>query len=262
MKSFFKASLIVGAILLVLGTVMSVTALAMGAGKKLAWNITIDSWEDGKLSLEEIYEDVTSLDFDIDFSMLSVHEGETFSIEAYDADSSFVSKVENGVWRIRERHENYGFRIFKNRRQSRIKITLPKDFIADKADIELGAGQVVIDALQAKNCDLDVSVGELRVKNLSAEQLSLNCDVGRAVLAGRIEKKGEIKCDLGEIKLTLEGEEKDYSYDLDVELGHAKIGKNQYTGISNQRIRNENADKSLSIDCGVGSVNVEFVAAE
>lgn len=154
---------------------------------------------------------------------------------------------------------------------------VPKGVIFDKVNVDLGAGQVNLDALETKELKLDLGAGQVLSKGLCAEELSISVGAGDVSLqdaklekvkikvgAGNCEIQGDIReevdaeCALGNITLKLLGEEKDFDYDCDCVSGNISIAGKEYSGIAKEINVDNEADKKMDLECAMGNIEIEF----
>lgn len=70
-------------------------------------------------------------------------------------------------------------------------------------------------------------------------------------------KKTNIDCGMGNLKLNLFGNEKDYSYDVKLGLGNFKFNKEKRSG-TYQSFDENKKENHISVNCGMGNVNIEI----
>ena len=93
MKTFIKIWLAISLIALTIGTITVFVILVIGGGKRAVPGY----------SLNESYENVSAVDFNIKYGKVYIKEGSGFSIAAENiTGNSFKSYVEDGVWHIDE----------------------------------------------------------------------------------------------------------------------------------------------------------------
>lgn len=158
-----------------------------------------------------------------------------------------------------------------------ITLYLPSGYRFQEVDLELGAGKMIIEEMQADDFSAEVGAGQLVVRNLSAYQAELDCGMGQmqlsdmqagnvsaAVGMGSIELDGSVSgdleadCSLGELKLTLTGKQADFNYELTCGMGELKVGDDSYSGMAQEKQIDNHADKNMQLECAMGSVKVEF----
>jgi hypothetical protein len=276
MKTFFKVWLGIGLIALGIGIAVVVLAFASGA-----------SWEDvPTYSVNESYEGISNLDFDISYGSVKIVEGDTFTIDAANMyDDSFESYVTDGTWYITEDYGNsvnlFGWR-FSLRQitewhhdiSPHITITLPKDFVADSVTLKVGAGEATAEAINTSKgsfsvdagrlqidqirvtdqSEYNVGAGEMILNNLTAKDVIMDCGIGNIEVDGVITGDNDISCGIGRIRMDINGEEEDYSYDISSDIGDVVINGRSY----HDRTIDHNAENNLNLDCGIGNITIEF----
>lgn len=257
MKIFSRVILITAAVFIGLGILLGVVSLSLGAkpGGLRNWEI---------YDFTQTYTDVTELSFDVSAGEVNIVSGTEFSIEAQNVPKEgFSSSVEDGVWIIKEqwpgsvRWFTWNGWPFQDEAPL-ITITLPEDFIAEKAEFSLAAGKADIEQLQAKSASLTVSAGQLTAEGLALQDAQIHCGAGQITLSGSITGGSKAECGAGQITLDLTGKEKDYNYTVNVGVGEVKINESSYHGFGDQVVVNNDAKNDLDIQCGVGQIKLKI----
>ena len=68
----------------------------------------------------------------------------------------------------------------------------------------------------------------------------------------------DIECGIGQINLTMDGCEDDYNYDISCGVGEIVCGDRRYSGIGHDDYVNNGAGKEMSLECGIGQINIAF----
>jgi hypothetical protein len=275
MKIFVKIWLTISLLAIAIGTAILIIIALFGGGRRAMQSFSVN----------ESYEDVTAIDFNIKYGKVYIKEGSGFSIAAENiTGNSFKSYVEDGVWHIDEDDKlvfgwDISFRhIFgRNEKYTRtITITIPQDFSAEKWVLNIGAGEVYVETINAdkgyfdvgagylcidrleirKESEYNVGAGSLVIKDITATDSHFDCGVGNVEIYGTLTGDNKLSCGVGRIKLELTGKEEDYSYDLSAGLGNVVINNRSYHNI-NKSINN-NTENRLMIDCGIGGIEINF----
>ena len=147
----------------------------------------------------------------------------------------------------------------KSRVVPRILITVPDNAALDKLKIAIGAGDFRTKnvKLSYKVGNLDVGAGSLLLNELIGGKMNLRCGMGSLEYTGIITGIVNIDCGMGSVKLKLKGNESEYSYDAKVGLGDFRFNNEKKSGVCKviDNIRKEN---HFSVNCGMGSVNIEI----
>lgn len=276
MKTFLKVWVGIGLIAIGFGIAVIILAFATGA-----------SWKDiPTYSMNESYDGVNDIDFDIGYGEVDIVEGSTFSIDARNmVEDGFESYVTDGTWYIREKYDNmvdvFGWRFslrqvfqWHNDYNPKITITIPSGFKADLFKLQIGAGEVTADEINAVtgvfsvdagrlkidtlNVDdsstYNVGTGEMELRDITAKDTKIECGVGHVVIDGTIIGDNDISCGVGSIELNLNGSEEDYNYEVEAGIGNIVIDGHSYY----DRNINNDSDNRMKLDCGIGNITVDF----
>lgn len=222
----------------------------------------------GEMKAYAVTETVENLEIDLSAAQFEIKSGSSFGVES----NHKYLKLENsnGQLSIKEKHQNFGI----HADDIRVILTVPENFVFDKADIVTGAGTVKIDRLEADNLSLELGAGEVSIDNLTANtsvkidsgageltidggelaNLDFDMGVGEVNLESRLTGNCEIDYGVGELNMTLIGKSDDYSITLDKGVGEATLedrkmhdGETYGTG-----------NTTVEIDGGVGELNINF----
>lgn len=279
MKTFSKIWISLGFLAIGIGIALVIVSACNG--------VTVEDIP--AFSKSESYSNVKSLDFQLDYGKVTIEEGDNFHIEADNLPKNdFKSYVEDGTWVIKTKNSNF-FHIFdldipagefgnwKFGREPEIIITIPEGFEADKIALDLGAGilnadninategsfsvgagSMIIDQLQVKEkSDYKIGAGKLELDNLNASNISVDCNVGHAEISGNIFGNNNIRCDVGTVKLDLDGQQNDYYYQIDSSIGNVIINGEDYENNDRRSIGNDSSNNKLFLDCSVGNITVD-----
>jgi len=129
---------------------------------------------------------------------------------------------------------------------------------AQTVDLEVGAGQIEVNALQADECDIEVGLGEATVKDAQVNNVDVRVGMGTLKWEGAVSERINGKCSMGEIEMLLSGSEEDYDYKVSVAAGNVTIGSRNYSGVGQKGTINNHADKKVVLDCAMGDIKVDF----
>ena len=222
----------------------------------------------GEMQTYQVNGEISSLDIEINAARLEIVQGEKFSVES---NHKYISvSSDSGKLRINETRRIASL----SSEAAVIKLTVPRGFVFDEADIETGAGKVTIDSLSADILDITLGAGKATVENLvansraeieggtgmltvnggSLNNLNLEMGVGSLTFKSRIEGNSSLDLGVGEAKLILLGNREDYCIELDKGLGEARL---EGESMRDDSVYGAGSNR-LSIDGGVGAVNIEF----
>ena len=154
---------------------------------------------------------------------------------------------------------------------------VPENYYYEGVEIELGAGEMTFDDLNAKKVSLEVGAGVIRCKSISAQELEASVGMGQIELSkmdvdkleaevgmgefvgsGVINNNGKLECSMGNVELTLDGSSQDYNYRLEAAAGNVDIGRDSFSGLATDRRIDNNAASTLEIECSMGNISVKF----
>ena len=137
-------------------------------------------------------------------------------------------------------------------------IKLPKDTAFESLELDLYGGILQVTKIQASDLDLSASAGLIQLSDFQADNMDIECGAGEIRISGRVTQDADIECGVGTVSATLLGKETDYDYNLSCGIGDIKVANDSYSGIGREMELNNGQGKSIQVDCGVGSVNLQF----
>lgn len=248
--------------------------------------------------LKDYYEeasDVTAIYLDIDTAELKIREGDSFSVSVNNIpEGCFSSTVKDGTWTvdcnyivsqktylhifcwdipIRTSKGNY-----IGSEKPQITLTVPKDFNASDWSITLGAGSIYAKKISTGNANFNIGAGKFEadavtisqsaslvvgagsmdITDLTADNVKIDCGVGSVSLSGSITGSNQIKCGIGHVALNLTTTESDYRYSVNCGIGKVRIGSLSSVSHSTGTFGNSSAENSFTLDCGIGSIEMDF----
>jgi len=286
MRSFSKVWLGISLCTIIFGMGLLVIAVASGA----EWKDVASYTNDALYSYDETYTDVKSIDMKIEYGEINLVEGDEFSIKADNMlDDDFESYVKDGTWMIRENDANdfhiFGFdfsaqQLFRWNGDftPHYTITIPRIFVAENVIIAIGAGDMEVESINAsqgtftlgagritigelvitEESEYNVGAGQMILENITANNISVECGVGDVAIEGIINGDNYIHSGVGSVKLDLQGNEEDYTYDVNAGIGSVSIGETSYNNVTNKIINSSNNANYLNLDSGIGDIDIDF----
>jgi len=259
------------AVALAVVIVVSIISACVGAGMILSrvfspnepvaseWNETVmsEEWEASELS---------ELKIELKSVSLRIERGEEFQVVA-DEEAVDVQRTGNEV-KIKEK--DFGFFGRWHKVGGEVKVTLPEEVSLEKVSLDMGAGTVYAQGLEAGELDLDLGAGRaefdglkvarraeidggaglLVVRGAEMVKLDLDMGVGKVEIETSLDGDSKISAGVGKLELTLVGEEDDYRVKFEQGLG----ALNQ-EGIS---LDNPEGRNLVEIDGGVGAIDLRL----
>ncbi|WP_099468603.1 DUF4097 family beta strand repeat-containing protein [Konateibacter massiliensis] len=289
MKSFTRGCLIFSGVAIAIGLVLTIIGGALGAGSTFASMLrdgrfsingnNIVSVVDGKNTTDFTgeFEGIETLNIDLNYGELNIQktDGDKYRVEAERVVRGFECREENGEliiedniknnWRIGdEYHPLITLYIPENATLKEADIDMGAGVVnaerieANTMDVDLGAGKFEADEIIAKEAELSVGAGQLTVEKIAADELNMDCGTGKMEVAGEIRGDANVECGIGTIKLTLNGEQSDYDYDIECGIGTIIVGTLTFGGVDGEKHIDNNSDYTMDINCGVGTIQISF----
>lgn len=209
--------------------------------------------------------DVSILKLNISASRVKIVKGEELVAAT---DNSEIEITEKGsVLEISERKK---LGVFENDRL--VIITVPENKVFESVSISAGAGEMNIEALSAETLNMDLgagdivfdridisgsasinaAAGELIVRQGRINDLEMNLAVGDVNLKAELSGKTEIECAAGDIDIELNGEEADYSIEVDKGISSCKLNGKELKDDT----RYGDGKNIIEIDGGIGDIEI------
>ncbi|AIW89406.1 hypothetical protein JO41_05955 [Treponema sp. OMZ 838] len=160
-----------------------------------------------------------------------------------------------------------------------ITVKIPQNMLFDTADINIGAGSLLLDSftanqrftlnagaaaidiknITASNVDIKTGIGETVFRNCSFTDTVMNTGIGETSFDGKICKNLDINAGIGEIDMRINGKKDDYLINATSGIGSILIDGRSARGLdSTFRINNQNALHTICVKAGIGKVNIRF----
>ena len=122
----------------------------------------------------------------------------------------------------------------------------------------IGAGQLLMEDMALGNLKVSLGAGELEAEDVTVENLTASIGAGNMDFSGGIYRSAEISCSMGNVDMELEGDKDDFNYQLSCVAGNMEIDGDRYSGAAMERYIDNGAAKTITIDCSMGNVEVDF----
>lgn len=166
----------------------------------------------------------------------------------------------------------------ENASQCKICLYLPEGYHWDEVDMELGAGSIYVESMDAGKLDLEVGAGKLDMNMVIADSVEASVGAGEVILNGINVKRLELEvsmgsvsvngtvsgnidaeCSMGNIDLYLTGFQEEFNYQLECMAGNIELeGQNYGKGITQTQKIDNGADKKIDLECSMGNILVNF----
>ena len=190
--------------------------------------------------------------------------GNKYSLETRGVSSDSVNCYlsQDGVLTVNNT-KRLNFNFWGHNRGSRILprflVTIPENAHLNSLKIIIGAGN-----LRTKGCNIssqnvyfDVGAGNLVFGRIVSEKSNFRCGMGNLELSGELKGFTTIDCGMGAVKIDMNGNPSDYSYDVKLGLGDFKFNSEKRSGVC-RVYNNEKKKNHFSVNCGMGSVVIKI----
>ena len=130
---------------------------------------------------------------------------------------------------------------------------------ANQVEITVGAGQIDVDVLEANTLDVDIGAGQGIIGDFIADRANMHVGAGQLDITGTVEERADLDCGIGEITFNVRGSQEEFGYNISVGIWEANFGNISVAGLGRDTAGNQHLDKQIDISVGIGSVTVNFV---
>lgn len=268
MKKGWKIFWMTCGITFAVGVILFVTGLGMGATMEVLKD-RIPIKETYSPDIQENYQGVRELNLDTatgEIKILKAPAGQqNITVKTHKISKSLRFKCyeKDGILNIETNEKVWNWIYAKNHAEdAKIYIYIPEEYELEDAELNLNAGSIYIEDIHTKQLDIDVDAGEVHADHFLTNELTMNCDVGLIEAVGKTIGDADLETGVGEIDFTAIGSETDYNYDLSCDIGSIVCGTREFTELGSEYNIDNQTDKTMAIDCGVGDVNVQFRAEQ
>lgn len=209
------------------------------------------------VDFDETYEDVKSIKIDNGTGKLVIKNGDAFRVVGENVDKKFSSKLRGGVLDVRNENNIRGL-WNGNSKKGRCMLTVyvPQGVKLERLYVDMGVGNGEMEGLEAGNLEIDMGTGNLTLDHIKTEYLDLDGGVGNAEIRNITFEKADIDGGVGNVTMDpVIGSRTDFSIDMDSGVGTVRIDGQKLKGDYKE---NRGKSKTISIDGGVGSVDLRF----
>ncbi|MBQ8209169.1 MAG: DUF4097 family beta strand repeat protein [Clostridia bacterium] len=224
----------------------------------------------GELKTYTVSDRVADIEIDVAAAEFTVMQADSFYVESNI--ENITVKVNNGCLKIDDNVESGASLLSAD--TAVLNVYIPAGYVFGVADIDTGAGRVVINELSANELELDLGAGEAEMKNITVTDKTeisggtgnvnitdckfykpeLSLGVGEFSFTGELLGKGSIDMGIGEANIILLGDKNDYTVSVTKGVGEANVDGYR---VDNNEVFG-NGENRIDISGGIGEVNVEF----
>ena len=127
-----------------------------------------------------------------------------------------------------------------SRKEAKIEVIVPENYYFDKVEVEAGAAACEINGIVTRKLESGVS---------------------SMAFTGRVDEKLEVETGVGVTSVKLTGSREDYNYKIQCGAGSVNIDGDQYSSLGVERKIDNRAARSMELECGVGTIEVQFTGS-
>lgn len=159
-----------------------------------------------------------------------------------------------------------------------IYLEIPKDFVFEDIDLELGAGIIEADSFQASNLiEMKVGAGEVIVASLTANTFTAEIGAGNAEIENAVVKDSDIQiglgnmtysglitgnlsaeCGMGNLDLYLNDAYENHNYVVDLVMGNMTLHQKSFSAVACSDHIQNGASSTYDLECGMGNMTILF----
>ena len=208
--------------------------------------------------------EVNKISMDFGAAEVVLIEGDKYSIETRglpeECLNCYLSK--EGTLVVSNSHR-FNLNFWSHNRRSRlvprVLVTIPGNTEVEKLRIAIGAGKLTTKPLSLKcaSGNVDVGAGNMVLDGISGGRIDMRCGMGNLEFKGSVTGSVNLDCGMGSVSLDLKGDPKSYSYDAKVGLGDFRFNGDKKSGVC-QIYNNQKLENHFSVNCGMGSVTIKI----
>lgn len=225
--------------------------------------------DDERRSIDALYFEfdrtsVKNLSMDFGAAEVVIIEGNKYSVETRGLPEESLNCYLNKegtlvVSNMRRFNLNFWSHNRRSRIVPRILITVPENAVVEKLRIAVGAGKLTSRKLSVncKSGNIDVGAGNLVIDGIFGGRIDMRCGMGNLDFKGSINGSVILDCGMGSVNVNLKGNPKAYSYDAKVGLGDFRFNGEKKSGVC-QIYNNQKLENHFSVNVGMGSVTIDI----
>lgn len=129
---------------------------------------------------------------------------------------------------------------------------------AENAYMEVGAGQIVLKDAEVNDLILSVGAGLVKLEDMEVSTLDAEIGLGEFVAGGAVKDNVYVECSMGNVELELEGRKRDFNYYISNATGNVELDGDSYGGLSGEHNIDNGAGKDMTVDCAMGNISIDF----
>ena len=192
---------------------------------------------------------------------LGVQEGlaEITVVAEIGSETEYRCEFQDGELSVHSEQKKARRRLIKHTdMEDKILIQIPADKVFESAEFEIGVGNAKVGKVRAQeDIEVQVGAGKLLLDAVEAKKLVVSCGVGQFGMKGDVTEAVTVECGMGECELELEKPESAYRFALECGMGKVQVNGTKLAGFGNSHTYgNPDAPGKITVECGMGSVEI------
>lgn len=213
---------------------------------------------------EEIYEGVQDLEIDIYGAEVHIQPSKEnhVRVETHDVPQElglFCSQEESELT-ISSQKKSAKLKNLEH--LGEITVYVPYDRLLNEISVSIGVGALYIEDIHSNSLSVDIGAGEADVNGFEVNEVEMECGTGTLTAAGTARQKVSLSCGTGEINYTTLDQKESYDYEIECGAGTVLLGEEHYSGVGLEQEILNHTGREFGIECGMGTVTVQFEAKE
>lgn len=197
---------------------------------------------------------IRKIELELGCGSFKVVSGDSFKVDITGLPADKVySGFDGDEWKVEVPHGKTSLNMYHDVRGT---VTIPADCVPEVLEIEIGAGELIVEGLTAtRSAELSVGAGTMTVTDCTLANAEIDCGMGELVFDGVLTGRGSIDCGMGNVTVTTIGRADDYGAKVECGMGNVEFNGLRWAAVGNGTA-NAGAANYFDIECGMG--NVEF----
>lgn len=201
-------------------------------------------------SYSTVAEDIKRLEVDVQNAEIYIFSTEEEKIRFDSNREKEIGRVEGNTLKLEE--ETF------SKEPLVLEIYIPVDLLRE-IEIKAAGGSLNADRLVTDKVSIEMDAGKVEVGQLIAnKEAEIWTNAGNIIVGFFEGTKLELDCDMGSIMVVCEGNETDYNYNLECDVGSIQIGTSNYSGIGKEMKVQNHSNKVIDAECDMGKIMLEF----
>lgn len=159
-----------------------------------------------------------------------------------------------------------------------IYLEIPKDFVfknievelgagvieaasfqaSNKMELEIGAGELIVDSLSANTLTTEVGAGNAELKNASVKDSTIEIGLGNMTYSGFITGNLTAECGMGNLSLYLDDAYENHNYNVELIMGNMTLNQKNFSAVAFTDNIHHGTSSTYTLECGMGNMSILF----